>query len=247
MSLVLDSAREEYVYTNTQPLTIKPITFSAWFKSVDVTNHQSIVCLSNGVNEFLLLQARGATDGDPIAALEYATAWKYATSSSGYTVNTWHHVAATFVSSTERSVWIDGGSKITNTDEQDVDFTLLSQILIGIHKAGSGFYDGQVAEVAIWDVELTDAQILSLAGGESAENIESDNLRAYWKLLSNYLDSTGQTNTLSVGVGTPSFSTDHPPVFNYPRPGGGDGDSPDMNHKRRLVVAGNNEIWYESV
>lgn len=249
MSLVLNSADNEYVLTNTQPLTIKPISISVWIKSVDDTNNQGIVCLGNGLDEFLLLQLRGGITGDPASALEYATAWKYAESSSGYTANTWHHIAATFVSPTERSIWIDGGSKVINTDEQDVNFTLLDRIYVGTHKViGGAYFDGQVAEIAIWKEELTDAQILSLASGNVANNIESEHLKGYWKLVNNYLDSTGLTNTLSVGAGTPFFnSTSNPPIFNYPRLGGGSGDSPDMNHIRRLIAAGNNKLYYENV
>jgi len=246
MSLVLDSAGEEYVVAEAQTITAKPVTISAWVKSTTIAISQTVVCLLKWAtqDEYLLLQLRGAVAGDPAAALEYATAWKLAESSTGYTVNTWHHIAATFVSSTERSVWIDGGSKITNTDEQNVNFTLLDRIYIGAHKVDSGFFDGKLAEVAIWNAELTDAQILDLANGNVPVNIESDNLRAYWKLLDSYRLTAGNMVHLTVGNGTPSFSSDHPSViFNYPIPSG-------INFGktiRRLVVAGNNEIWYENV
>jgi len=63
-------------------------------------------------------------------------------------------------------------------------------------------------------------------------------LEVYWKLKSNAKDSVG-SNDLTL-YNTPTWdSTDNPPMFNYP--------NTQLETIKRVVVAGNNEIWYESV
>ena len=241
MSLLFDSSGNEYVYTDTQPFTVKPVTISAWFKSTTVAGDGVVASLSDNSAEYLIAQARGSEAGDPAAALEYATGWTWASSSTSYTADTWYHIAATFVSGTERSVFLNGAGKDTDTGSQNVNFGLLSKIYVGTYKTSTGFFDGKIAEVAVWASELSDAQILSLYNGALPSSIDSGNLKAYWKLHNDYLDSSGNSNTLTVGNGSPSFSvSDIPPVvFNYP--------STNISNILRLVVAGNNTIYYESI
>lgn len=239
MSLLFDSSGSEYVYTNTQPLTVKPVTISAWFKSTTIAGDGVICAISNNSDEYFMIQARGSQAGDPVAALEYATGWEWA-SSDGFTADTWHHATGTFVSAIERSAFLDGTGKNIDIDSMDVNFSLLSKIIVGSYKSSTGFFDGKIAEVAVWSTELTDAQILRIGSGTLPSEVESGSLVAYWKLRGNYLDSSGNNNTLSVGNGTPSFDiSDNPDVFNYP--------IYNLTPISRLVVAGNNTIYYESI
>ena len=179
MSVVLDNPSQEYLYTSTQPFTVKPITISAWFKSTTIAAGGVIVALSDDNAEFLLAQARGIEAGDPAAAMEHATGWVWASSSTGFSADTWHHVAAVFVSATERIVYLDGVGKTTNTDSQDVNFSLFSKVLVGTYKTSTGFFDGKLAEVALWSSELSDAQILNLAGGAVATGIDDNHIPNY--------------------------------------------------------------------
>jgi hypothetical protein len=213
MSIVLDSSGQEYLYAaNPGGELSKPVTMAAWVKSTTIAEYQACFTLTNDIDEFLLLQLRGPAAGNPIAGMEYATAWKWAETTSGYTANNWHHIAVTFVSATERNVFIDGGNKGTNTDSQDVIFSFLGAAFVGTHKSvGGSFFDGKIAEVAYWKAELTDVQISNLANGyQLPSSIESDSLIAYWKLLDDYADYSGNGRTIEAKRGTPSFSDDHP-------------------------------------
>lgn len=211
MSLVLDSS-PEYAKTATVPVSAKPLTVVAWFKCTDATAAQDIVTISNG-SVRLELQCRGSTSGDPIGALERQTAYAVADTSSGYTTGTWHHAAATFVSATSRSAWIDGGSKVTDTASQDINWGSVNQLRIGDQSGGVGQFAGKIAEVAVWSSELSDANIALLAGGANPGDIESGTLEAYWPLLDDFLDDSGNNNTLTNNNAT-FDDTDSPPVSN---------------------------------
>jgi len=239
MSVVLDNASNQYLKTSTVPVTSKPVTMTGWYKTTSDALMQTVVCISNtGNDELILAQLRGAVAGNYVAVQEYATAWKWSPT-IGYTTDVWQHVAVIFYSATDRRVFLNGANKVVNTETQDVNFSLFNQVLIGTHRTIGGTpLAGKLAEIAIWSTDLTDAEILSLANGELADNIQTDSLEVYWKLKSNAKDSVG-SNDLTL-YNTPTWdSTDNPPMFNYP--------NTQLETIKRVVVAGNNEIWYESV
>lgn len=237
MSVVLDSTLNQYLKTTTIPVTAKPITMVAWYKTTSDALMQTPICISNtSNNEFLLAQLRGAVAGDYVAVQEYATAWKWSPT-IGYTINTWQHVTVVFYSATDRRVFLNGANKVINTDSQDVNFSLFNQVLIGTHKITGGTpFAGRLAEISIHSIDLTDAEILSLANGALATDIQLASLETYWKLRSDGKDSIGNNNLTSYN--NPTWDgTDHPPVFNFP--------SQNITAVKRLVVAGNDAISYE--
>ena len=239
MSIVLDSTSNQYLKTTTIPVTAKPVTMTAWYKTTSDALMQTPVCISNaGNSEFLLTQLRGAVDGDYVAVQEYATAWKWSPT-IGYTVDVWQHVAVVFYSATDRRVFLNGANKVVNTENQDVNFSLFNQVLVGTHKTTSGTpFAGKLAEIAIWSTDLSDAEILQLAGGTLSESIQATNLEAYWKLRSDAKDSVG-SNDLTLYNSPTWDSADSPPVFNYP--------TDQLKTIKRLVAAGNSTIYYEDV
>ena len=242
MSVVLASASSQYVYEVITGWAVKPVTLSAWIYTNDAANNQGIVGLTDNNDEFLLLQARMAIAGDPLGALEYDTAWKVATSGTSISTATWHHVMGVFKSSTSRIVYLDGVDKVENTDLQDVHVEDLTRILIGTHKqAGGAYFEGNIAEVAIWQAELTDANAVSLAAGANPSFINPDNLSKYWRLLSDGTSAIGG-NTLIAANGATYDSEVQPSignVFTYP--------TSNIETIKRIVVAGNDEIWYEDI
>ena len=212
MSIVLSRSSSQYLKASTVNVDAKPVTIAAWFKGFDADNFQSVVCISNNSNEFLLSQLRGAVAGDPIAAAEYATAWKIAESSSGYALNVWTHVCCVFYSSADRRVYINGGGKVTNTDSQNVNFSLFDQVLVGTHKTSGGAHlDGKIAQVSIWSAELNDAEVVSLASGDNPTTIQYSGLVDYWPLAANGNNEIS-ANTL-VPYNSPLWDAgDNPPV-----------------------------------
>ena len=243
MSVVLSQPSNQYLKTTTVPVSAKPITMAGWYKTTSDALMQTPVCISNtGNSEFLLMQLRGAVTGDYVAVQEYATAWAWSPT-IGYTINTWQHVAVIFYSATDRRVFLNGANKVVNTDSQDVNFSLFNQVLIGTHKTSSGTpFAGKLAEISIWSTDLTDAEILSLANGALATDVQLVNLETYWKLKSDGKDSIGSNDLTSYN--SPTWdATDYPPVFNYPVSTGANL----AGTVKRLIAAGNDKLYYENI
>jgi hypothetical protein len=123
-----------------------------------------------------------------------------ATSTGTYTANSWHHAAGTFASSTLREIFLNGTGGDTNTTT--VSFpTGLDGIRIGIvgGVAPGDAFDGDLAEVAVWNVVLTDAEIQALANGASPNYIRRGALVGYWPVWSDSIgeDFTASGNTLT--------------------------------------------------
>src|SRR3990167_6415402 len=100
------SASSQYLYFDVGNGTSYPRTISAWINSNDVTNILNVV----GVNDFdhpngieFAIRVRGDVAGDIIEAVaDQGTTSAVAQTTTGITINKWHHVAAVFVSNTSR-------------------------------------------------------------------------------------------------------------------------------------------------
>jgi hypothetical protein len=168
-------------------------------------------------SDYWVLRANGQAGGDPVSWIAVGTSVQTVNTTSGYSASTWHHAAAVEASSTDRRVFIDGGSKATNTTActvSSVDYTELGR---RVRKSGAGTLDGRIAEAAIYNAALSDANIAELATGASPSMVRPDALVAYWPLLRDTDQDFVGTYDMSVGAGTPSIAT-HPPAVFYSIP-----------------------------
>ena len=99
------------------------------------------------------LAVGGWLAGDPVVARSYAPGNSQdAVSTTGYSVNTWHHGCAVFTSNILRAAFIDGGSKGTDVDQVDIGVTY-DRVSVG--RSGdstpSWYMSGRIAEAAIWN------------------------------------------------------------------------------------------------
>ncbi len=130
----------------------------------------------------------------------------------------WVGVIATFVSTTERSIYVDIISQ-TGTIGTSMDIgTALDHAEIGrIVDGSTNDWIHNIAEVAIWDIELADADKTLFMDGTAASGIQASALRGYWPLdtdrdtegtaLNEGADATG-TLTITNAV----FDADHPTI-----------------------------------
>jgi len=128
----------------------------------------------------------------------------------------WYHVVAVFASSTLRKVYVDGYAEDTNTTA--ITTTSMNRYAFGARGAPAptwGVYaNGKLAEVGVWDVALSDAEILSLSKGANPQTIQSLSLKSYVPLHTGQSPDVDLTNIRTMGLtNAPTQSTDHPPVF----------------------------------
>lgn len=208
------AASEESLDIDVGVLTAYPITMACWFLANDITNNYVLVGLfdKGETNKRLYLMAYGDQGGDPLRA--YADS-REALTSSGYSADIWQHGCAIFGATNDRRVYLNGGSKGTNSQNDTVDPANLDRFSVG--RAGdftpAAWLDGQVAEVALWSAILTDAEVAILAKGYSPLFVRPLSLIFYTPLIRN-ADNDIVGGLHLTESGTPTISA-HPGII-YP-------------------------------
>jgi len=191
-----------------------PLTMACWLNSDSITDNQTVIQIadaSSSVNYFSL-QALGGIAGDPIrGVMRQSGAINVPVTSTGYLADTWHHICAVFAAADSGAVYIDGGSK--GTDTATATPTNLDITSLGVRNTGgtSEFTDGEIAEVAIWNVALTDAEVAQLAAGYSPRLVRPQGLVLYMPLVRELHDIVGRIGMTNTGTTV----SDHPPII-YP-------------------------------
>lgn len=167
MARLFDDASSEYLKRASTPLTAPPITLACWFYIDDSTSAQYLMNVGTAGTQdhrfsLLVLAAAG---GSLVRATTRDTVNTNADTSTGYTNNTWHHACAVFAAANDRRVYIDGGSK--GTDATSRTPVGADAIFIGARPNPSDYLSGRLAEAAMWDVALSDAEVAMLADGFS--------------------------------------------------------------------------------
>lgn len=221
MSRLFDDASSQYLTYTGAAVTTTPLTLACWFYSNDTAAAQGLVALgySDAVDTSrFVLTANGNIAGDPVRATAHDAGTIHpAVTTTGYSANTWHHACGVFASSTSRSAYIDGGSKGTTTNSHTpigIDRTYIGVV----EGAGlTNYMSGRIAEAAIWNVALTDAEVLMLSKNRCPLFVRPANLVSYWPLLganSPEIDPVGKYDmTLTNGP----TKAEHPRIL-YPAP-----------------------------
>jgi len=125
------------------------ITFSAWIYPTNVTGTHYIMTISeSGVDSphrALLLS------GTSVLANHYDGDSQFA-SIGTVSINTWHHVAASFVSNSSRFAWLDGTKSTENTVTQ-TGLTAIDHATIGVLEftVDTGHFAGRIEDACFYN------------------------------------------------------------------------------------------------
>lgn len=197
--------------TASAPTTATPNTFSCRFRTTNMTHNGALITITASANNssYHTLYFLGATVGDPIGILDSPAVAPTVLSTTGCTSGTWHHAGVVRASNSSRTIYLDGGSSATGTATTTPSG--LNEMNIGCFKnLGSEAFDGQIAEVGIWNADLTAAEVASLAKGMTCDKIRPQNLVFYAPLVRDLQDVRGGltiTNNNTATVAT------HPRVY----------------------------------
>lgn len=180
---VISSA--QYLTAGTS-VTAPPFTVSVWINGDNDTTQQSVIAFSaNGTTtERWNISIEGAVTNDPIRwNARDGTTESANCPTVDYTPSTTYNVIGVEVSATNRYCCVDGSCGTPNTTARSPDG--VDNTIIGgrFQSVAEGFYEGRIWEVAIWTVELTAAEILSLNKGVSPLKIRPESLLSYWPIL----------------------------------------------------------------
>jgi hypothetical protein len=208
MAFNFTSANSQYLTTASTPVSAYPITLACWFRSNLAASTCAVsinaVTTQSRINMFIL--NTGAVNLGVSSTGNAASA----TTTTTATANTWNHAVGVCASSTSRTVYLNGGGDATNTTS--VDISGFSQIAVGARHAGSwgGFYNGDIAEVGIWNAALTAAEIASLSKGFTPDQIRPQNLVFYAPLVRDLQDARGG---LAITNNNSATVANHPRVY----------------------------------
>jgi len=211
MARLFDDASSEYLYINQAVLAGEPFAAACWF-NVDVDNlNLPLMTISTEAApwEIYTLGAKGYLAGDYLEVATYSGSWTSARTSTGFTKNKWQHMTGIFVHSTSRRVFINGGSKGTDSTSQIIG--AVNKTYIGASAGAGSTFSGMLGEAAIWD--LSDWP--GATSDDKADNFEKIlsslakgfsplfyplGLVAYWPLIRGLNDRVGGYNLTASGT-----------------------------------------------
>jgi hypothetical protein len=201
-----------YMELAPSPILALPCTIVAWFNPDTDTVDRSVASVGAGTARFLL-QASGATAGDPIQAFSTNAAGTTQVASAGdFAPTTWQHAAGVWATSSSRTAYYNGVAGTANVNANTADPTTFLRATIGMRYNGNvrgGFFAGKIAHVAIWNIVLTGTEIASLATpGTLPSSVHAGNLVFYADLQGGIAKDAISNTSLTV-VGATS-STDGP-------------------------------------
>jgi len=214
MARLFDDSLSEYLYRTPSPVTAPPFSISILARTDDVNLQEAMVSIANPNLEYERHMLWLANDvGDPIRASTHTSgnpAEAYTT--SGVSANTWFHALGIWISNSSRRVYLNGGSFGYDSTEVIPD---LSSSKLGIgyicDSTPSNYWSGIMAEIAIWNVNLTGADAVTLAAGYSPLFVKPQNIVGYWPLIDNLKDIIGGYDLTANGTSI----TAHPSII-YP-------------------------------
>ena len=113
------------------------------------------------------------------------------------TLNTWHHVFAYFGSTTTFRGRLDGGTLVNNGGYSG-SYNAYTEMNVGNRFFGEIGMDGDIGELAVWNLDLpNDIQIL-LSKGQTAFKIYPANLKAFYNMQSGFEGAGGYEHNLAM-------------------------------------------------
>lgn len=204
------AASSQSLEVASSPVSGPPFTVAAWARPTG-TGASAYVAVGElgGTHRYMLQQGFGG--GNNVAASVTNTGFTFgATTTAAVTANVWHHGCAVFASNNSRTAYINGGNSATNTDTLNLN-TPTSVVIGARYNTTLGFYfGGDLAEVGIWNVALTAAEVASLAKGMTCDKIRPQNLVFYAPLVRNLQDIKGG---LTITNNNAATVANHPRVY----------------------------------
>jgi hypothetical protein len=191
-----------------------PLSMFGWIKATSVSGSNKAVCgfYEDGGSFANLVKIAVKTDRAVELAL-FDGSYKTATTTNLVTLNAWQTVAGVFASSASRSVYVNGGGKVTDTTATSLSFAALNRFALGAFVMGAPteYFAGLMGFVGVWNVALSDANVTALHGGALPSSIAG--LVGFYRLKTpGIVTEPDDANDYDLDVNGAVFSTDDPPV-----------------------------------
>lgn len=213
MARLFDDASTHNITSSSAPVSAAPMTMACWVKP-DVDLQVTPFSINNNAvqTSYFVLQLDMNIAGDPVAFyVGDGSAFSNASTTTGISINVWSHICGVARSATDRSVYLNGGSRGDNATSRVP--SSLNAVGIGFNNrpATQRYFSGDLAEFAVWDIDLSDPEIAALGKGISALLIRPQNLVFYAPIIGKNSPELELINGSTLTVSGTSASA-HPPV-----------------------------------
>ena len=212
MAYNFTTSSSQILDTGSTPITAEPLTLSVWFNRKDTSLQHVLLSVNKGavasVGMFLISLPPSSSIANTVT-----NDGNFSTSSSSttYSLNTWNHACGVFPSASSRTSWLNGVAGATNTETRAVSG--VANVSIGgryVSTTPSFYANCLIAECGIWNVALSQDEVISLSKGVSAALIRPQNLVFYAPLIRDLVDERDGRAITNVNGAT---VTDHPRIY----------------------------------
>ena len=199
-----------YIESTSTPVTAEPFTMACWFNPAISTDGALISIGNSATTNRFQMNSNIAQPGSPLSISSVAATTATVNTTTAIVQNRWQHAAAVCGSNSSRSIYLNGGGKQSNATP--ITPAGINNILIGGRWSGGArgfFFNGRLAEVAIWNTALNDDEVLSLAKGFAPYYVRPMNLRFYNRCIQRSRDLYGNRNLTQVNI----TNFDHPRIY----------------------------------
>lgn len=222
MALDFVNTSSQYLENGAAVITAEPLTMVAWARPSDVqTVSRTIFSIgtASGVSRWQI-QTNGSTASGTVSAASVNTgaAFTQAATTATTSNNAWAHVCGVFTSSTDRRIYLNGGNSVQNTTNIAVSGVNRTDIGARWSTTIGSYFDGDIAEVAAWDVALTAAEVATLGAGYSPLFVRPASLVAYWPIIGRNSPSIDRVGGFNMTVTNAPATVAHPRVIMPSRP-----------------------------
>lgn len=184
------TSANNYISVSAAPITAYPFTMHAVFNANTIAGNISHVFSMGDTNANSYMDLFIVDTGVCWLVTRNSGTTGIAASTTIYTATNWASITGVATTSTSRAVYLNGAGKGTNTTPSvtwpaGIDNTAIGTLLYSSSHAEE--VDGSIAECAIWNVALTDAEVASLTPASgvflSPLAIRPQSLVVYWPLI----------------------------------------------------------------
>lgn len=219
MARLFTAASSQYFSAATTPITSGVLTMAGWFKPSSLAANGVILGLADSGSSSNLMEIYFDKDNATLQCFidDGSSAQAGAAVSSITSTSTWYHVCGRrpLTSSLDAAVNGTFGTQLTGLAVAPT----VNAIYMGVQRisgALSGYLDGALAEVGLWNAALTNDEVASLAAGYSPLFVRPQSLVAYWPLNARATNEEDWVGGYALTNNNGATSTFHPRVI-YPR------------------------------
>ena len=210
----------DYARASVIPVSVQPLTMAGWCKWTGTPAgavHPMCICeagVASTAGQFRC-NISASTTGVFNISQTGPTATGSATTTNVSTVDTWTHCAAIFTSNTSRRAILNGdtGGAANNTTNTGTPGSL-TRFSLGVRDltAQQGFFQGLIGAWAVWNVALSDEEVVALAKGWHPTRIRRTAL--VWLCMFPALGTvvTDEIGTADMTITGATDSNDGPPM-----------------------------------